>query len=79
MLVNGFGMSLRGRIGARLTVAISTERSMAQIITNIPPLNRIINPTFLAGLRVDCQSMGMGIEIRYKSVETLHERKVQIT
>lgn len=52
---------------------------MAQIITNIPPLNRIINPIFLAGLRLDCQSMGIGIDIRYKSVETLHERKVQIT
>jgi hypothetical protein len=40
-------------------------------MTRNPPPNKIIKPTFLAGLRLDIQSMGSGIERRYKSVMTL--------
>jgi len=40
-------------------------------MTRIPPPKRIIKPAFLIGLRLDFQSMGRGIDNRYKSVMTL--------
>jgi hypothetical protein len=40
-------------------------------MTRIPPPNRIINPSFFAGLRLDFQSIGSGIDKRYTSVMTL--------
>jgi hypothetical protein len=66
-------------MGIRLTVTIRTQRRVAQMITKIPPLNRKINPAFFAGFRLECQSMGTGIDIKYKSVATLQDRKVQMT
>jgi hypothetical protein len=63
-LVDGMG-------GGCLTVTIRTHRKVAQAMTRNPPPNRIIKPTFLTGLRLDIQSMGSGIERRYKSVMTL--------
>lgn len=52
---------------------------MAQMTTKSPLLKSTIRPAFLAGFRVECQSIGTGIDIRYKSVATLHDRKVQMT
>ena len=39
--------------------------------TKIPPLKSKINPIFFSGFKVVFQSMGTGMEMRYKSVATL--------
>lgn len=57
-----------------LTDTISTQRKVAQATTNKPLLKRMIKPSFFIGRKVDCQSIGMGMEIKYKSVATLKER-----
>jgi hypothetical protein len=55
-------------------VTMRTHRKVAQAMTRNPPPNRIIKPTFLAGLRLDIQSMGSGIDSRYRSVMTLNAK-----
>jgi hypothetical protein len=56
-----------------------THLKVAQAMTRNPPPNRIIRPTFLAGLRLDIQSMGSGIDSRYRSVMTLNAKYTQTT
>lgn len=60
-----------------LTTTIIITRKMAQATTKNPPLNSSINATFFNGFKVDFQSIGTGMVIRYKSVAMLQARKVQ--
>lgn len=54
-----------------LTVTIRTHRNVAEAMTRIPPPNKTIKPNFFQGLRLDCHSIGSGIDSRYMSVITL--------
>lgn len=50
------------------TVSIKTHRRMPAAVTKTPPEKSVINPIFLGmGSRAD-QSIGTGIDSRYKSV-----------
>lgn len=51
---------------------------MAQAITMMPPLKSTIKPIFFRGLIVAPQSIGSGIESRYRSVATLQDKNSQI-
>lgn len=55
------------------------QRRIAHATTNRPPLKRMIKPIFFTGFKLDCQSMGTGMEIRYRSVMTFMERYTQMT
>jgi hypothetical protein len=62
-----------------LTVMMRTHRRVAQAMTRTPPPNKTIKPAFLRGLRVAAQSIGSGIDNKYKSVITLNARYTQTT
>lgn len=48
-------------------MTIKTARIRAQTIIKTPPLNRTMSPIFFGSFRLVCQSIGIGIERRYKS------------
>lgn len=52
--------------------------NVAQTKTKIPALRTMVEAIFLISLRVDSQSSGMGIRIRYMSVETFAANDVQM-
>lgn len=68
-------MGFRGLCKQNLTVTISIQRRVAEIITSNPLLNRIMRPIFFPSLRPDDQSIGIGIDNKYKSVNTLKARQ----
>lgn len=51
--------------------------SVAQTRTNIPAPSTILEAIFFAGFKEDVQSIGMGISIKYISVEALAANEVQ--
>lgn len=63
----------------RHTVSISIERIIAHAMTKRPLLKIIIKPIFFNGLSIDPQSIGSGIEMRYRSVVTFITRLMMIT
>ena len=58
----------------RPTVTMRTQRSVAQATTKMPPPKRNMNPIFVHFFSWEPQSMGRGIDMRYKSVETFMAR-----
>lgn len=60
--------------GRGRTVSIRTERRIAHATMKRPLLNINIKPIFLNGLSIELQSIGSGIEMRYRSVVTFITR-----
>lgn len=50
----------------------------AHTTTNAPEVNKIVDAIFLDNFSPDFHSIGTGIDMRYKSVEALRARFVQI-
>ncbi len=62
-----------------LTTNRKTLLSVAQTRMNIPALRTMVVATFLISLRLDFQSIGIGIKIRYGSVRRLAAKVTAMT